>query len=285
MLLLADGGSTKCDWVLLNTSGEVLFHTQSKGLYPTVFKKEVLQERLVENTELFRVKDIVDTIAFFGAGCGTPRPVEVLHEVFEQVFPNAAFTIHEDMMAAVYAVTTEPGIVCILGTGSNSCYFDGKKSHQKVVSLGYTLMDEASGNYFGKRLLQDYFYKKMPNDIAIAFNEKYNLDPDTIKYNLYHSEQPNAYLASFGAFLFDWNPDNRYIRQLIIEGVEDFLDKRVLCYERHEEVPVHFVGSIAYYAKEIIAQVSRRYELQVGNFVKRPIDGLIHYFQKNRENS
>ena len=281
MLLLADAGSTKCDWVLLNNSGKVIFQTQTQGLNPTVFKKEVLLKRLVENSELFRVKDRIDHIAFFGAGCGTPQPAETLKDVLLQIFMNAEINIKEDMMAAVYAVTSTPGIVCILGTGSNSCFFDGKEIHQKIVSLGYTLMDEASGNYFGKRLLQDYFYKKMPNDIATAFNEKYNLDPDTIKHNLYHSEQPNAYLASFGSFLFDLNPDNSYIRQLINEGVEDFVNKRILCYVQHHDAPIHFVGSIAYYAKAIIREVCQRYGLETGNFVKRPIDGLIYHYQSH----
>ena len=180
MILIADGGSTKCDWILLNSKGEQLFKTRTKGVNPAVFPEAMLEQRIEENPELLEVKSQVERIHFYGAGCGTEIPRKLLQDIIANFFTNASeVQVKEDMVAAVYAATTEPGIVCILGTGSNSCYFDGKDVHMAVESLGYILMDEASGNYFGKRLLRDYYYKRMPPDIAAKFEKDFDLSiPD-----------------------------------------------------------------------------------------------------------
>src|SRR5690606_19663422 len=126
MILIADGGSTKCDWILLDSEGEQILKTRTKGLNPAVFKTEVLETRLLENEDLLTVKDKVHRVHFFGAGCGTPVPTALLKSILSNFFTEATeVLVKEDMVAAVYAATTEPGIVCILGTGSNSCFFDG----------------------------------------------------------------------------------------------------------------------------------------------------------------
>jgi len=281
MILIADGGSTKCDWILLNNEGEQIFKTRSKGLNPAVFKEAVLEERLAENPELAGVKDTIEKVHFFGAGCGTPTPTKLLHEIISNYFSNAGeVKVMEDTIAAVYAATTEPGIVCILGTGSNSCYFDGKNVTQSVASLGYILMDEASGNYFGKRLIRDYYYKRMPPEIAEKFEQKFDLDSDSIKMNLYRKDNPNTYLAHFAEFIFT-NERNGYFYKLVHEGLSDFVHSRVLSYPQVNSVPVHFIGSIAYFSQDIIKAVLQPYGIKVGNIVRRPIDGLIDHYRKN----
>lgn len=281
MILIADGGSTKCDWILLNPAGEVVLKTRTKGLNPAVFKEEVLEQRLQENEDLVKVTDKVVKVHFYGAGCGTPRPTALLQQLLSRFFTAATEVIvKEDMVAAVYAATTEPGIVCILGTGSNSCYFDGKTIKTAVDSLGYILMDEASGNYFGKRLIRDYYYRKMPQQLADKFEKQYDLSSDTIKENLYKKENPNTYLASFAEFIFT-NERNGYFYQLLVEGMKDFFEHRVLCFKEAQNVPVHFIGSIAYFSQDIIKDVAKPYHLQIGNFVRRPIDGLIGYYREN----
>ena len=174
MILITDGGSTKCDWVLLDDSGSILFKTATKGLNPAVLPRAELSERIVENDTLRKVFNEVKKIDFYGAGCGTPIPTSVFKEVLQSLFTSAEINIYEDTIAAVYAATTDPGIVCILGTGSNSCYFDGEKVHAPIPSLGYILMDEASGNHYGRRLIRDYYYKKMPAHIAAEFAKQYN---------------------------------------------------------------------------------------------------------------
>ncbi len=280
MIIIADGGSTKCDWILLDSNGDQVLKTRSKGLNPAVFKSEVLQARLLENQELLDIKDKVEKVHFFGAGCGTPKPSAELKRILSEFYSNATeVLVKEDMVAAAYAATTEPGIVCILGTGSNSCFFDGKNVRTAVDSLGYILMDEASGNYFGKRLIRDYYYKKMPQELADVFEKQYDLSSDVIKENLYKKDNPNTYLASFAEFIFT-NERNGYFYKLIMEGMKNFIEHRVLCFKEAQNVPVHFIGSIAYFSQDIIRDVAKPYHLEIGNVVRRPIDGLLQHYKE-----
>ena len=284
MILITDGGSTKCDWILLDNQGEQVFKTRTKGLNPAVFPELVLEQRIEENPELREVRDKIEKVHFFGAGCGTETPKKLLEDIIGNFFTNAdEVIVREDTVAAVYATGKEPGIVCILGTGSNSSYFDGKEIHQTINSLGYILMDEASGNYFGKRLIRDYYYKRMPPELVVKFEEKFNLDSDEIKKNLYRKENPNTYLASFAEFIFT-NERNGYFYKLVYEGIHDFVQSRVLCYKQAQSVPIHFIGSIAYFSEDIIRAVLQPYGLEIGNIVRRPIDGLIAHYRTNMFN-
>jgi N-acetylglucosamine kinase-like BadF-type ATPase len=285
MTLIADGGSTKCDWVLLDNKGNQLFKTRSLGLNPAVVPEEELIVRIKNNQDLQQVFDTVDVVDFYGAGCGTKTPKEILHKTLSFLFPKASVTVAEDMVAAALAVTDQPGIVCIFGTGSNSCYFDGKTTKTNVDSLGFILMDEASGNYFGKRLIRDYFYKKMPAQIALDFEKRFDLNPDVIKTNLYKKPNPNTYLASFAEFIFTREEVNGYFYNLISEGVLKFIEYRILCYKEAQQVPIHFIGSIAHFSKDIIQDCLNRYNLELGKVVQRPIDGLIEYYRKNKLNA
>jgi N-acetylglucosamine kinase-like BadF-type ATPase len=285
MILLTDGGSTKCDWVLLDNSGEVVFKTATSGLNPTVVPKEELLLRIASNETLKNIFNSVEILDFYGAGCGTATPRSILKEVLEELFTIAKVNVSEDMAAAVFAATTEPGIVCILGTGSNSCYYDGTEIHAPIPALGFILMDEASGNYFGKRLIRDYYYHRMPTEIAEEFEKKFNLEADEIKMNLYKKPNPNAYLASFAQFIFTQKEINPYFYALIKEGISNFIECRILCYEKAHEVPVHFIGSIAHFSEKIIKECFAAHNLKLGNIVQRPIDGLIDYYKSRIHNS
>lgn len=279
MILIADGGSTKCDWIILDNQGLVVLKTRTQGLNPAVLSKEVLTERILENEELKEHASKILNIFFYGAGCGTEKPSVALGKIFESIFVNAEVVVKEDTYAATYAATTEPGIICILGTGSNSSYFDGVDVHTTVASLGYTLMDEASGNYFGKKLIQDYFYKKMPKDLRKKFAIMFDLDADSIKENLYKKDNPNAYLAKFAEFIFR-NERNEYFTRIVKKGIKEFFKTRIKTYKQYQEVPVHFIGSIAFFSTDIINRVAKKYNVKVGNIVRRPIDGLIEHHRK-----
>lgn len=279
MILITDGGSTKCDWILLDNSGKIVLKTRTLGLNPAVLTESELTNRIQSNEDLLALFSSVKKVDFYGAGCGTKTPVLILKKVLENLFTNAKITVNEDMVAAVYAATTKPGIVCILGTGSNSCYYDGENIHTSIESLGYSLMDEASGNYFGKRLLRDFFYKKMPEELAKDFQKKYNLNPDEIKINLYKKPNPNRYLASFAEFIFTSNEVNGYFYKLISEGVLKFIEYRILCYKEAQSVPIHFIGSIAHFSEDIIKDCMKPYHLELGKIIRRPIDGLIDYYR------
>ena len=282
MILITDGGSTKCDWILMDKTGNVVLKTRTKGLNPAVVPEENIKERILANKELLPFLNKITTVDFYGAGCGTKTPIQLLTNILSEIFSFAEISVNEDMIAAVYSATLEPGIVCILGTGSNSCYFDGKIIHNGIESLGYSLMDEASGNYFGKRLLRDYFYKKMPTQLAIDFEKRFNLDPDEIKNHLYKRHNPNMYLASFAEFIFTSKEVNGYFYKLISEGMLKFIEYRILCFKESQNVPIHFIGSIAHFSEDIIKECMKPYNLELGKIIRRPIDGLIEYYKQHK---
>lgn len=279
MILIADGGSTKADWILLDKSGKQILKTRTEGLNPEILSADLLKSRIQSNQEIASYKDKVTEVYFYGAGCGTERLTSLLKSIFESFFLNAEIVVKEDTYAAVYAVTTKPGIVCILGTGSNSCYFDGKNVDVRVPSLGYILMDEASGNYFGKKLLRDYYYHKMPKAIAKLFEAQFDLEADTIKRNIYKEDNPNAYLAHFAEFILK-NERTPYFNKILQKGIKEFFKNRILPYAESAHVPIYFVGSIAFFSQDIINDVARYYMVEIGNILRRPIDGLIEYHRE-----
>lgn len=281
MILIADGGSTKADWIAIDSNKNEVFRVTTLGLNPAVIAPDELTNRIVNMFQLMEVKDTVSAIYFYGAGCGTPKPVAILSMILEDIFPKAKVVVAEDMLAAVYASAgLNPALVCILGTGSNSCYFNGVELEMKTASLGYTLMDEASGNFFGKQLLRDYYYEKMPKNIAVKFNKQFDLDVDTVKFNLYRQPNPNMYLASFAKFMFEFK-DEKYIKKIIKKGFVHFFKYRILPYNKTVETPIYFIGSIAFYFKDILEQVASKYQLVITDVIQRPIDNLVAFHSKN----
>ncbi|WP_299159402.1 N-acetylglucosamine kinase [uncultured Tenacibaculum sp.] len=281
MILIADGGSTKADWIALDNNKEEVFRVRTLGLNPAVVAKEELLNRIENIFQLINIKETVEAIHFYGAGCGTALPVKILENVLQSIFTNASINISEDMLAAVYASSAQnPAIVCILGTGSNSCYYDGNIMEMVAPSLGYTIMDEASGNYFGKLLLKDYYYKKMPKKIAESFENEFNIDADHIKMNLYRKPNPNMYLASFAKFMFDYK-DKKYVKKIIKKGFQEFFKYRILPYQKGSETPIYFIGSIAYYFRDILENIASKNNLIITDVIQRPIDNLVKFHMNN----
>jgi N-acetylglucosamine kinase-like BadF-type ATPase len=278
MILITDSGSTKCDWIALDNKGVELFKTRTKGLNPAILQPEELLSRIQESPELVANRNKVDAIHFYGAGCGTESPRLALENQLKGFFSIDAVVVKEDTAAAVYAaVGDKPGIVCILGTGSNCCYSDGKNIDQRVVSLGFMLMDEASGNWYGKELLRDYYFGNMPEQLRIAFASEYTVDADFIKANLYKSSNPNAYLATHAEFIFK-NLEEGYIKKLLRRGLRKFSRHMIMQFQEEMKFcKVHFVGSIAHFAAKRIHQVAEEFDYEVGKIIRRPIDGLIAY--------
>ncbi len=283
MKLLVDSGSTKADWISIDESGKVLFTTQTLGLNPEVLEKEEVVSRLNDKFDIKHNKLDVTHLYFYGAGCGTERMKSYLAKIFTEYFPKAKVSVHEDTYAAVYATTpkNEKAVVCILGTGSNCSYFDGKVLHQKVQSLGYIAMDDCSGNRFGRDLLRGYYFNQMPKELAKEFEEEYNVEPDYVKQNLYKEPNPNAYLATFAKFLIK-HKDNAFCKKYIVEEMELFVVNYIKQYKEASEVPVHFIGSIAFYLKAELQEMMDKHGLKLGNVLRRPIDGLIQYHILNK---
>jgi N-acetylglucosamine kinase-like BadF-type ATPase len=281
MKLIVDSGSTKADWIAIDDAGKILFTTQTLGLNPEILEGEEIIERINDRFDLLQNKDKATHLFFYGAGCGTDRMRISLAQVFQKYFSNAIVDVREDTYAAVYATTPkgEQAIVSILGTGSNCSYFDGKFLHQKVQSLGYIIMDDCSGNVFGKELIRKYYFNKMPKELAIVFEKEYNLDPDFIKNKLYKEANPNAYMATFAKFLIQ-HKDTEFCKKIIFKGMKSFVKNYIRQYDNCKEVPVHFVGSIAFYLKDELQITFDKYGMQLGNVLRRPIDGLIEYHNK-----
>jgi N-acetylglucosamine kinase-like BadF-type ATPase len=283
MKLLVDSGSTKADWIAIDEEGKILFTTRTLGLNPEILNEKEIVERLNDKFDILQNKDKATHLFFYGAGCGTDRMKIMLSQAFQKYFSNAIVDVQEDTYAAVFATTPkgEEAIVSILGTGSNCSYFDGKDLHQKVQSLGYIAMDDCSGNVFGKELIRKYYFNKMPKELALEFEKEYDLDPDFIKNKLYKEPNPNAYLATFAKFLIQ-HKEHEFCKKIIFKGMKSFIKNYIRQYDNCKEVPVHFVGSIAFYLKDELQIMFDKYELRLGNVLRRPIDGLIAYHITNK---
>jgi N-acetylglucosamine kinase-like BadF-type ATPase len=282
MILVVDSGSTKTDWIALDNEGEELFSTQTLGLNPQMLSNEILNERIKNNFDIYKNRKLVNKLFFYGAGCGVKDTQNRILKVFKSIFVNSEFDIKEDTYAAVYSAVDKgiPSIVNIIGTGSNCSYYDGKNVIQKVQSLGYVLMDYASGNYYGKYLIRAYYFNKMPESLRDEFSNNYDLSPNSIKNKLYREENPNTYLAGFARFLIE-NKSNEYFKEIIFKGLERFIDYQILQYDDFSKVDIHYVGSIAYYLKDEITKIGKKYNLKTGKFIQRPITGLVDYHKRN----
>ncbi|MCV6628441.1 MAG: N-acetylglucosamine kinase [Flavobacteriaceae bacterium] len=284
MVAIVDSGSTKCDWIILDNDGMPLGEKiRTKGLNPAILSSEELTNRIQASEELLKFKDSLKSVYFYGAGCGTPKARKNLEIVLQQIFAKANCKVEEDTWAGVYSTINsieEAAVVCILGTGSNCSYYDGKSLHQRVKSLGYSIMDDAAGNYFGRQLIRAYYFKKMPKNIALDFEKQFDLNPDVIKHNLYKEPNPNAYLASFASFMFRHQKTD-FMQSIIKNGIREFTKSMVLQYQDVlDAVPVHFAGSIAYFCQEEIIEVATESNFRCGNFVRRPIEGLVAFHQR-----
>jgi N-acetylglucosamine kinase-like BadF-type ATPase len=282
MRLIVDSGSTKTDWIAIDDSGSIIFETFTLGLNPQVLTEYIIEERIINNYDLYQNRKKINKIYFYGAGCGTQPPKELLTKVLSSIFINSDFDIKEDTYAAVYACCkpSSKAIVSILGTGSNCSYFDGERLHQKVTSLGYVLMDDASGNYFGRQLLRDFYFNKLSNDLANKFKAEFDLKAEIIKDSLYKKPNPNTYLAKFAKFLVQ-NKDLEYSKNLIKKGFILFIENQIEQFDNHKDVELHFVGSIGYYLKEELKEVIDSKKLKLGKVLRRPIEGLVAYHQSH----
>ena len=282
MRLIVDSGSTKTDWIAIDNSGSIIFETFTLGLNPQVLTEYIIEERIINNYDLYQNRKKINKIYFYGAGCGTQPPKELLTKVLSSIFINSDFDIKEDTYAAVYACCkpSSKAIVSILGTGSNCSYFDGERLHQKVTSLGYVLMDDASGNYFGRQLLRDFYFNKLSNDLANKFKAEFDLKAEIIKDSLYKKPNPNTYLAKFAKFLVQ-NKDLEYSKNLIKKGFILFIENQIEQFDNHKDVELHFVGSIGYYLKEELKEVIDSKKLKLGKVLRRPIEGLVAYHQSH----
>jgi N-acetylglucosamine kinase-like BadF-type ATPase len=277
MILIAEGGSTKADWILLNNDFEEMEKFRTIGLNPYFHTKEDVKQALSNSREIQSYRFDVEEVFFYGAGCSSPKLNKRILEGLQEVFPHARSVVEHDLLAAAFATYTgEPEIACIVGTGSNSCFFDGEEIREEAPALAYVLGDEASGSYIGKRLIRDFFYKKLPIDLNEDFKNEYGLSKDEVVERVYNRPHANVYLANF-AYFAGKHKDHNYIRSIVKEGFRQFIEFHVLCFPEASKVKVNFVGSIASVFRSDLELVMNEFELKMGEIVGRPVDGLIRY--------
>ncbi len=277
MLIIADSGSTKCDWKLIDKAGKEE-QISTKGYNPFFYTSEVIyQELKLVFTSILENKKI-DKVVFYGSGCSDEERRNTIKTALIRVFSTQKVFVHHDLLAAARATCgRNPGMAGIIGTGSNSCLYDGEDIIDAVPNLGFLIGDEGSGSYIGKTLIRAYAYREMPEELVTKFEKKYEInDAKTLIDTLYKVDHPNVYLASFSHFCSE-NGDHMYIRNLV-KGVFDIFIKRHLQkYENHEKLKAHFVGSIAYYFKDILASALEGKGMKLGIVIKKPIDNLVAY--------
>ncbi len=280
MIAIIDGGSTKCDWVILETSGKPNLKTTTLGFNPNIINPEFIQEEIDKNQELFFLKNHISKLFFYGSGCGTAANAEKVRKEFEKTFPNAEITVKEDMTAAAYAAYNgNPAIICILGTGSNSCYFDGENIRIDLPSLGFLIGDEGSGSALGKHLLRRFFMKKLPDDLRGEFNQIYNLTIEGAIKNMYHNPRANAYLGEFNKFIAE-RKKHPYFQNMVFDEMKNFLDYQVLPYPEAGEVEINFIGYIAYIYEDVLRAAAAELNLKIGKVVQKPIESLVDYHKQ-----
>jgi glucosamine kinase len=278
-ILIADSGSTKCDWLLLEGE-KVVLECNTMGLNPYFHDEATIEGALRGQPELAGRALDVDQVYFYGAGASSPELKAIVKRGLALVFTRAKIQIGHDLDAAALATYTGvPHIACILGTGSNSCFFDGTAIHEEVPALAYILGDEGGGSYFGKRLLADFFYKRMPPHLAAEFKERYNMNMQTMAEKVYIEAHANVYLASLSRFCWE-HLEEPYMKAMVRDGLRTFLQVHVACYADYQKVPVDFVGSIAYYFEAELREVAEEMGIGIGTVVKKPIHGLVKYHQR-----
>lgn len=280
MIVVADSGSTKCDWIISSVDEEVA--TGTMGFNPFFHSTELIAREIGANEVLSRYSEQIKAVYFYGAGCSSAERNAIVRAALISRFPNAEILVDHDLTAAALATRGDkPGIACILGTGSNSCYFDGEKVREEVPALGYVLGDEGSGAYFGKILLREYLYKRLPTPLQEEFGAAYDLEKEKILRAVYREPNPNVYLASFMRFVSN-RRDHPYFKDLIYKGLANFAQAHILCFPEYRVVPVSFVGSIAHYFSEVLEEVARNFRFEMGTIQKKPIRSLLDYHKEKR---
>ena len=281
MILIADCGSTKTDWVLCE-GDDIIARARTQGLNPTHQESEEIFEILsTELTEEITAHN-PQKIYFYGAGCAYETANNRMRRALENIFSTKEIEINSDLLAAARALCKhEEGIACILGTGSNSCLFDGEKIIDNTPSLGYILGDEGSGAHLGRQLISDCIKKQLPKNNCDKFFEQYDLNVATILEKTYHnSSLPNRWLASFTPFLSEYKKVPE-INAMLKKCFKQFFKRNTMTYRR-SWLPIHIVGNIGIHFSEEIKETAESLGLSIGNIVDSPMNGLIEYHKQNK---
>ena len=276
MKLIADSGSTKTTWVVLDGL-RVKQTIATIGLNPYFHNSESVESVIRADLSPFLVEDHIREVHFYGAGCSTDFNNQMISDAIHLFFRKAKVFVYHDILGAARALFGDgSGIACILGTGCNSCYFNGSTTVSKVDSLGYLFGDEGAGSYLGKLFMGAYLKKELPDDLREAFEKQYGLTLEDILNSLYNRPSPNRFLASFSIFLSP-NRDHPFVRELLNRSFRDFFTAHIRKYEQYQSQPVGFIGSIASSYREVLGEVAAGEGVRITRVLSSPVEGLIEY--------
>jgi glucosamine kinase len=276
MKLIVDSGSTKSSWGLLE-GREHKSTVNTAGLNPYFHTSESIDAILKAELIPYTVTDHIKEIHFYGAGCSTEKNEELIRESLLKYFHQARVFVYHDIFGAARALFGDSqGISCILGTGCNCCYYDGKEIFSTVDSLGYLFGDEGAGSYLGKHLMADYLRKTLPGDLRKEFDSQYRLSLEDILNSLYNLPYPNRFLASFSEFLAP-RQEHPYVHKLVRDSFLAFFNAQVKHYDGYGKLPVSFVGSIAFFYRTILEEAAAAEGIQIGTIIRAPLEGLLQF--------
>ncbi|MDX1673001.1 MAG: hypothetical protein R3211_11725 [Balneolaceae bacterium] len=275
-ILIADSGATKTEWCLCKNGGVSAIY-KTEGLNPyyhtTQSIRRVLEEHLVDKLE----GEELSQIYFYGAGCDSEDKNQVVKDALESVFAESEIHVYHDLLGAARACFFhDAGIACILGTGSNSCLYDGNKIAEHIPSLAFILGDEGSAGYFGKKIINSYFRFEVPEELKKDLEANYNMSLDYINEGLYDNPQKSRFIASYGSFLGD-HKDHPFIASMLREGFENFITRIVMKYTDARKYEVRFIGSVAHAHQEMIKEILQENKMKPGMFVQKPMERLVEF--------
>ena len=273
--LIADSGATKCEWCLIDNGKKKSIFTIGISPYFLNGKQivELLSKDLIPQLDNAQIEEVY----FYGTGLGNPNNVTIVCNALKKLFKGAMVRANTDLLGAARALCGNgKGIACILGTGCNSCYYNGKKIAKNTPSLGYVLGDEGSGAYLGKKVVQYYLYNTFDEDLRALFDAKFVTNQMEILENIYKMPLPNRYLASFTTFLSE-NRGHYMIENILEDGLSDFFFNHLYKYTESWILPINFIGSVAYNFKDVLQELCNNSQLQLGNILKNPMEGLLEF--------
>lgn len=277
MIIIADGGSTKTNWCLLDDNQKKIYFN-TEGYNPYFVDSEYILNSLKKGLPNDLPLDKVKEVNYYGAGVHNEEKAKIVADAIEALFPNAQVEIGHDLLAAARALLgNQAGFAAILGTGTNTCIYDGVEITFNINSAAYILGDEGSGCYIGKKLLTDFVRGLMPEDVSKVFFETYQLTPDEIIDNVYTKPLANRFCASFSKFVYDNNVDIEYTRKIVDDAFEAFFANLVSKYPDYQEYTFNCIGSVAYNFRNVLEHKATQYGMTVGKIIRSPIDDLVKF--------
>lgn len=277
MIIIADGGSTKTNWCLLNDAGQKIYFN-TEGYNPFFSNTEYIIQSLKEGLPTDLELDKITEVNYYGAGCDTEVMAQIVVTAMETVFKTAKVFVGHDLLAAARALLgTKSGFAAILGTGTNTCIYDGKDVAFSINSLAFILGDEGSGCHIGKKLLIDYVRGYMPLVVRERFWETYKLTPNDVIDSVYYKPLPNRFCASFSRFVYDNNVHAEYSRNIVATAFTEFFENLVSHYPKYKEYTFNCIGSVGYNFRNVLEEVAAKYEMEIGKIMRSPIDDLVQF--------